>query len=104
MEEVSNVRRLRASQRFKLFLPTRVRMGHNDYPGHLIDVSTSGALICSIQPCAVGSRIYIRLLGGAREARVVRRDGREYGVEFTTPLGQAEVTALLESQRDVAAA
>lgn len=103
MDEGSNVRRLRASRRFKLFLPTRMRLGHHGFAAHLIDLSVSGALATATQPPAVGTRVFVRMLGGSRAARVVRRDGREFGIEFAAPLTVEEVAVLVEAREEAAA-
>lgn len=103
MEE-SNVRRLRASQRFKLFLPTCMRLGHELVHCNILDLSVSGALVTATRPAAIGVTVFLRVGDRNRAARVVRRDGRQFGVEFAVQLSAEEVTALVEAERDAAVA
>lgn len=98
--EDSNVRRLRASQRFKLFLPTCMRLGHELVHCNILDLSVSGALVTATRPAAIGVTVFLRVGDRNRAARVVRRDGRQFGVEFAAALSADEVTALVEGSRD----
>lgn len=104
MEEVSNVRRLRANQRFKLFLPTCMRLGHELVHCNILDLSVTGALVTATRPAAIGVTVFLRVGDRNRAARVVRRDGRQFGVEFAQALGNEEVAALVEADLDFAVA
>ena len=88
---------------FRLYLPTRMRIGRDEFGAHLLDLSVSGALLIAPEPPAVGSRIQLRLPDGARAAEVVRRDGRQLGVRFVAPLAAAEVASLLDRYEALAA-
>lgn len=99
----TNVRRLRASRRFRLYMSTVMRAGADEGVVHLLDLSTTGALVTGTRPPAVGTRVFLRLLGGAHGARVVRREGKQFGVEFAVPLSATDVAALVAAGEEEAA-
>ena len=98
MTDMSNVRRLRANKRFRLFRPTQMYVSRDIVPVDLLDLSVSGALVNSAQPPAVGTRVRLTILGKPRLALVVRRDGRQFGVEFATPLVEGDVFELAQAR------
>ena len=66
-------------------------------------MSVSGSLVNSAQPPAVETRVCLTILGKPRLALVVRRDGRQFGVEFATPLVEGEVVELAQARHAAAA-
>jgi hypothetical protein len=102
-ETDTNVRRLRGSRRFRLYMSTVLRAGADEGVVHLLDLSVSGALMTGTRPPAVGTRVYLRLLGGAHAARVVRRDGKQFAVAFAKELSAADVAALVAAGEEEAA-
>lgn len=100
----TNIRRLRAAQRFALFQRTSMYLAHGLQPVDLLDLSTTGALVNAAQPPAVGSRVRLTINHKLRLARVVRRDGRQFGVEFAVPLSAEELAQITDQHRRTAAA
>ncbi len=86
-------RQMRGAPRRKLFLPTMMRLDGEPVRVHLLDLSCSGAQVHRAAPPAVGTTIQIDCGGQLRSARVVRRQGDRFGVQFLIPLSEAQVEA-----------
>ena len=67
--------------------------------GEAENVSMSGILVRLSLDLPVWARFTVTLPGaGARDVRIVRRDGDRYGCLFQTPLEPEEMDAVLESE------
>lgn len=92
---VEDVRSLRGQPRRKVFQPVDLIVGTAPLRAHLLDVSASGALVHSKDAPAPGSSVRLTIDGLLRMARVVWREGPQFGIAFLVPLRDAEVEHLL---------
>ncbi len=83
----------RAKPRRKLFLPSAMRIGTQAFRVHLLDLSETGAQVHHPAPPPIGTTVLLDCGSERRFARVVRRDGARFGVQFTVPLSDAQVEA-----------
>ena len=81
----------RAKPRHKLFLPTTMLVGAEKFRVHLLDLSASGAQVHFTIPPPLGALVQIECAGALRMARVARRDGERFGIQFLTPLRNIEI-------------
>jgi hypothetical protein len=92
---VADTRHTRATPRLKVFEPAEMRVGLTTERVHLLDLSFGGALVHSVAPPAVGATVRIACAGTTRLARVVRRDGDRFGVQFMLPLTKDQLAAAM---------
>lgn len=93
------MRHLRGKPRLKLFQPTEMRGPDGaTRRAHLLDLSATGALVHAADPPAVGGEVALRLSNAPRPGRVMWVDGRRFGVQFRSPLTDAEVEDALSTQ------
>lgn len=95
--DVTDPRLLRATPRFKLFQPTEMRVGPERVRVHLLDLSATGAMVHHTEPPAIGAVIQLDCAGATRLARVMRWEGKRFGVQFLAPLTEAQVAAAVDS-------
>jgi hypothetical protein len=82
--------------RHKVFEPVVIANGGGgEARAHMLNVSTSGALIHVGNAIARGDALRIRVKTCWVGARVMRADGQRIGVAFDQPLGAPLLTALL---------
>lgn len=85
----------RASARHKIFeLIVAIIDGH-ETRAHLLNISTTGALVHSTQPPKTGSVIQLVMNGRDYTARVVWSNSTRYGIAFGSPLAAPIVEAIL---------
>lgn len=94
----------RARPRFKLFQPTMMVVGKDLVRVHLLDLSATGALLHHATPPEVGSTMRLECAGNMRLARVVWVSGTRFGIAFTMPLSEGQVTEALADQSAMVAA
>jgi hypothetical protein len=87
----TDVQQARAQPRSKLFQPTTMRGPAGETRAHLLDLSSTGALVHATAPPMVAARIQLRCGGELRAGRVVWVRGHRFGVVFSVPLSPAEV-------------
>ncbi len=92
--------KLRAAPRRKLFLPTRMRAGGEWLRVHLLDLSSTGAQVHHSKPPQAGRLVQLECGSVTRSARVVRCEGERFGIQFTMPLTDAQVEAVVAGRSD----
>jgi len=94
----------RARPRFKLFQPTTMTVGKDLVRVHVLDLSATGALLHHATPPEAGSTVRLECVGSLRPARVVWVKGTRFGISFTLPLSEVQVTEALADQSAMVAA
>lgn len=98
-----DMRALRAKPRLKIFQPVELDAGAGPLRAHLLDLSTTGALVHANSAPTLGASVRLLIEGQPpRAARVMWCNGARFGIAFTTPLADAQVEAVLRSQRGAA--
>lgn len=87
--------RPRSAPRHKIFLPTQVYLSTGETRAHLINVSSSGALVHATTTPHCEETIQVALCGALIPARVRWVDGRRFGLSFLQPLGDAQIKQLI---------
>lgn len=85
----------RVAQRHKVFQPASMVTDAGDVRAHLLDISTNGARAHCQSPPAVGTAVVLQWTGARRTGRVAWSAGNRFGVEFTVPLTDDQIRALL---------
>ena len=85
---------MRGSRRLKVFQPASLRSGDGCVRVHLLDVSHTGLLGHAPVPPWPGERVELDIPGLLVAASVRWRDGRRFGVQFDTPLGDDQLARL----------
>ena len=93
MTSATDVQHARAQARLKLFQPTTMRGPAGEARAHLLDLSSTGALVHAAAPPMVAARVQIGCGGEMRAGRVVWVRGNRFGVTFAVPLTPAQVAA-----------
>lgn len=95
----------RGSVRFLVDRGTTVRgMDGKPFDAQVENFSRTGFLFSADVDLPLGTLIWIGLSGaGAREAKVIRRDGPRHGCEFLMPLSQRDMQHAFRSQEDIIA-
>lgn len=81
--------------RHKVFEPVLLTVAGVEVRAHLLNISTTGALVHVVPPVARGDRLSLRLGTSRLAAQVARADGPRAGVAFDRPLDAALVASLL---------
>lgn len=87
--------RAQRARRFKVFHPAESRVGLIRARVHLLDISTTGALLHHPDPPASETLLEIHCGGFRLLARVMRREGTRVGVQFLVPLNESQRDALI---------
>ena len=85
----------RASPHLKIFEPILFIADEVEARAHLLNISTTGALVHSTQPPESGSAIQLVMNGSRYQARVVWSDGARFGITFGSHLSAAVIEAIL---------
>ncbi len=85
----------RASARHKIFELVSVIIDGQGTRAHLLNISTTGALVHSAQPPKTGSAIQLVMNGRNYPARAVWSKGARYGIAFRSHLSAPIVEAIL---------
>jgi hypothetical protein len=91
----------RAAARLKIFQPAEMERNATRDRVHLLNLSTTGALIYGEEAPAVGTKVKLFCGFPLGEARVAWAGGRCFGVAFAKPLPKAHIDALLGAQNDL---
>ncbi len=93
----------RVQPRFKLFQPATMVIANELVRVHLLDLSTSGALIHAPVPPAMAAIVRLECAGRMRMARVVWVAGNRFGIAFALPLQEDQVAGALVQRPAIAA-
>jgi PilZ domain len=85
----------RAATRHKIFEPVAVIIDELETRAHLLNISTTGALVHSVQPPKPGSAIHLEMNGRRYQASVVWSKGARFGITFGNQLSAPVVEAIL---------
>lgn len=85
----------RHAARRKTFEPVALSFGGIEARAHLLDLSCSGALAHCEKPPAAGSYVSVRAPGFLSSGRVMWAKGKRFGIQFSQPLDQLDVDALI---------
>ena len=91
----------RRATRVKIFQPAEMEGGATRDRVHLLNLSTTGALIYGEEPPAIGATVRLTCGFPLGEARVAWAGGRCFGVAFAKPLPKSQIDALLGAQSDL---
>jgi hypothetical protein len=86
----------RTAPRAKVFQRADLRLATSHARGHILNLSTRGALIHSAALPDAGRRIELLFAGLKRSCTIVWRSGRHAGVSFVNELTQSELTAAID--------
>ncbi|TPG07499.1 PilZ domain-containing protein [Sphingomonas oligophenolica] len=92
---IDGVHHLRSTPRYKLFQPTEMSAAGETRRVHLLNLSTSGALIYAADPPPLGSSIRVRCGVHWLSARVAWRNQRRLGVAFAQAMSDADVGLII---------
>ena len=85
----------RHAVRRKMFEPVALHYGGITARAHFLDLSCSGALAHSETPPLAGSYVAVEATGLERTGRVMWARGKRFGIQFSQPLSDADVEALV---------
>ncbi|UYY57498.1 PilZ domain-containing protein [Sphingomonas sp. S2-65] len=88
----------RQAPRSKLFQPAEMRSRGDESRVHLLNLSTSGALVYGEAVPVLGEEVQLRCSLPLGPGRVAWVEGRRFGVEFTRALSDAVVEQVLRIQ------
>lgn len=88
----------RQAPRLKLFQPAEMRSRGDESRVHLLNLSTSGALVYGEKVPALGEEVQLRCSLPLGPGRVAWVEGRRFGVAFRQTLSDAVVEQVLEIQ------
>ncbi|SRR5258706_9049574 len=88
----------RSATRLKIFQPAEMEQSAAQDRVHLLNLSTTGALIYGEAAPPIGATVTLTCGLPLGEARVAWAGGRCFGVAFATPLANEQVDALLGAQ------
>jgi hypothetical protein len=89
------IRERRAAPRIKIFQPVELALRDTRLRAHLLNISTSGALIYARTRVARGERVSLRCSFDLGAARVIWSDGTRIGALFEQPLSQRQLDTLI---------
>lgn len=90
---------MRAKPRFKLFQPTEMTAsGATTTRVHILNLSAGGALVYAAAPPRPGTALRLRCGDESRPARVAWTEERRFGIAFTVPLADTQVTRVIADQ------
>lgn len=90
----SAVQRRHAARR-KMFEPVTLGFGGGEARAHLLDLSCSGALAHCEMPPLAGHYILVKAPGLEASGRVMWVKDKRFGIQFSRPLTQAAMDALI---------
>lgn len=82
----------RASERFSVVVPATLRTETQDYTAKILDIVHGGAMLEISAPFEVNSRVLLRCGTVAVHAIVVWSKAGRIGINFETPLTDAQVS------------
>jgi PilZ domain len=85
----------RHTPRHKMFEPVTMCVRGMETRAHFLDLSLSGALAHCEAPPAANSYVSVKALGLGTSGRVIWVKGKRFGIQFSQPLTQAELDALI---------
>ncbi|WP_242147288.1 PilZ domain-containing protein [Sphingomonas sp. BAUL-RG-20F-R05-02] len=85
----------RVARRHKLFEPVEIIVEHQPARAHILNISSTGALVHSAMPPATGASVKIKLLGTECAAHVVWSAASRFGVSFDTSIAERVLGAML---------
>ena len=85
----------RHAQRHKMFEPIALNQSGVETRAHVLDLSSSGALVHCEAPPIEGSYVVIHALGLEASAKVRWARGKRFGIEFSQPLTPAIMEMLI---------
>ena len=85
----------RTATRHKIFEPVAVIIDERETRAHLLNISTTGALVHSVQPPKPGSAIHLEMNGHRYQANVVWSEDARFGITFENHLSAPVVEAIL---------
>ena len=91
----------RSVTRVKIFQPAEMEQSATRNRVHLLNLSSTGALIYGEEAPAIGTTVRLTCGFPLGEARVAWAGGRCFGVAFAKPLRTAQIDALLGAQNDL---
>ena len=91
----------RGAVRLKIFQPAEMERSATRDRVHLLNISTTGALIYGEEAPAIGTTVKLACGFPLGEARVAWAGGRCFGVAFANPLPKAQIDALLSARSDL---
>ena len=91
----NNPAQRRHAVRRKMFEPVVLHFDGIAARAHFLDLSCSGALAHSETPPAGGRHISVEAVGLERSGRVMWVKGKRFGIQFSQPLSDADVAALI---------
>lgn len=93
--QISGATQRRHAPRHKMFEPIALNQSGVEKRAHVLDLSTSGALVHCEAPPIEGSYVIIHALGLEASARVRWAKGKRFGIEFSQPLTPAVMETLI---------
>lgn len=91
----------RVAPRAKIFQPAELVRGDPHGPServHLLNLSTSGALVYGRSAIEAGARVHLTCGFSFGAARVTWSNGQRFGVQFDVPLSELQIAAVLHTQ------
>lgn len=86
----------RAVPRYKIFEPVRLHFRGAWSRGHLLDLSSTGALAHAERPPEPGDAIRVEGAGLCLSGDVLWSRARRFGIGFTLPLAESTILRILE--------
>lgn len=86
----------RAGPRYKLFEPVRLHFRGAWSHGHLLDLSSSGALAHAERPPQPGDAIRVEGEGWCLSGDILWARARRFGIGLTLPLAEATLLKIVE--------
>lgn len=90
------VQRQRAATRHKLFEPIILRLRDGGVRAHMLDLSTTGALLHSTRPPLAGAQVRVESETFVAAARVIWVRAKRFGIRFETALSEISVDRALQ--------
>ena len=88
---------LRAKPRLKIFQPIELHTERGCVRAHLLNVSTTGALVHTQSAPGKGSVVKLTIAGEVRSARVVWTNGPRFGAAFVRAFLDTQIQQLVGS-------
>lgn len=89
--------RPRGAARHKLFEPLAVRHAGARVRAHMLDLSTTGALLHADHPPRVGAVILIDCPGLTASAHIIWVRAKRFGIRFDMPLSDRVLRSMLDN-------
>lgn len=85
----------RHAPRYKMFEPVALTLSGVEVRAHFLDLSFSGALVHCEAPPQAGSYVLVHALDLETSGRVKWANGKRFGLQFSQPLTQPMIDALI---------